>query len=50
MTEVINTLNILSSRAKGNYTLDILDADKNVILKKFIVVYVAKIFERHPAK
>jgi hypothetical protein len=46
---VINTQNILSCRPKENYPLNVLDAEKIVILKEIIIVFGAKIFERLPA-
>jgi len=42
LTDVINTYNILSCSSKENYPLDILDADRKVILKEIITVFGAK--------
>jgi hypothetical protein len=45
LTEATNTQNILSHRHKENYLLDVLDENRKVILKVFIIVYGAKHLE-----
>jgi hypothetical protein len=48
LTDGINTSNILSCRPTEICPFDVMDTDRKVIMKNFIVVYGAIIFERHP--
>jgi len=48
--EVTNSLHILSCRPKGRYYLHVLDADSKLVMKEIIIMYGAKVVERHSAK
>jgi hypothetical protein len=50
LTDGINTSNIFNCRPTEICPLDVLDADMKVILKEFIVVYGAILFERQLAQ
>jgi hypothetical protein len=46
---VITTQNILSCRPKENYPINVLNAEKLLMLKEIVIAFGAKIFERLPA-